>query len=123
MPKFEDLAVWQKARELTRVVYEITRSDAFDRDRDLRTQMRKAAVSIMSNLAEGYERRGDREFGHFVSIAKGSSGEVRSQLYVAKDQNYLDEVAFNDSRERAAEVARMLHGLGQRLRGEGARNC
>ncbi len=88
--RFEDLLVWQRARELTRVIYELTQGGAFARDFGLRDQIRRAAVSVMSNIAEGFERGSDTEFGHFLSIAKGSCGEVRCQLYVASDQGYVD---------------------------------
>ena len=115
--RFEDLLVWQKARELTRVIYELTKAPAFNRDFGLRDQMRRAAVSVMSNIAEGYEREGDTEFGHFLSLAKGSCGEVRSQLYVARDQGYIDAAPCERISERAAEVSRMLHGLNNKVRG------
>jgi len=118
MPKrFEDLLVWQKARELTRVIYDMTKSQAFARDFGLRDQIRRAAVSVMSNIAEGFEREGDSEFGHFLSIAKGSCGEVRSQLYVARDQGYIEVDVCERISERAAEVSRMLHGLSNKVRG------
>jgi four helix bundle protein len=82
---FEEIEAWQKARTLTREVYVATSEGAFSRDFGLRDQIRRAAVSIMSNIAEGYERSGTGEFVHFLSMAKGSTGEVRSQLYVALD--------------------------------------
>ena len=88
---FEDLEVWKLARELTGRIYSITADGAFSKDYGLKDQVRRAAVSVMSNIAEGYERGGNREFTQFLSIAKGSSGEVRSQLYVAIDQNYIAE--------------------------------
>ena len=85
---FEEISAWQKARELTKEVYKVTTHGAFGRDYGLRDQIRRASVSIMSNVAEGFERSGTGEFGHFLSTAKGSAGEVRSQLYVALDQEY-----------------------------------
>lgn len=115
--RFEDLLVWQKARELTRVIYHVTKSRGFARDFGLRDQIRRAAVSVMSNIAEGFERGGDPEFGHFLSIAKGSCGEVRCQLYVARDQGYVDGVGFDRVFEHASEVSRMLQGLSKRVRG------
>jgi four helix bundle protein len=93
--RFEDLLIWQKSRDLTRLIYELTGTTAFSRDFGLRDQMRRAAVSVMSNIAGGFEREGDPEFGHFLSIAKGLCGEVRSQLYVARDQGYIDPAAFD----------------------------
>lgn len=88
---FEDLEVWKTARELTNRIYGITANGSFSKDYGLRDQIRRAAVSIMSNIAEGYERGGNQELIQFLSIAKGSSGEVRSQLYVAMDQEYIDK--------------------------------
>ena len=82
---FEDLEAWQKARELTREIYVFSKKGSFAKDYGLRDQIRRACVSIMSNIAEGFERNGDKEFFQFVSVAKGSSGEVRAQLYVALD--------------------------------------
>ena len=114
--RFEDLLVWQKSRDLTRLIYELTGTTPFSRDFGLRDQMRRPAVLAMSNIAEGFEREGDPEFGHFLSIAKGSCGEVRSHLYVARDQGYVDEGAFEGASERAVEVSRMLHGLSNTVR-------
>jgi len=120
--RFEDLVVWQKERALTGLVYELTRQKTFARDFDLRDQIRCAAVSVMSNIAEGFERGSDAEFGHFLSIAKGSCGEVRSQLYVAGDQGYIDPASFARASDRAAEVSRMLQGLTKKVRTKSARN-
>src|SRR5689334_12696555 len=94
--RFEDLMTWQKARVLVARVYEVSRSRGFGRDFELRGQIRRAAVSVMSNVAEGYERGSDREFRRFLRIARGSCGEVRSQLYVALDQGYLQQHEFDD---------------------------
>lgn len=84
---FEDLEVWKSARELANKVYKVTANGAFSKDYGLRDQIRRAVVSIMSNVAEGYERGGNQELIQFLSIAKGSFGEVRCQLYVAGDQD------------------------------------
>ncbi len=109
--KFEDIQGWQKARELTRAVYGITAEGSFARDFGLRDQIRRAAVSILSNIAEGFERDGTREFIQFLSIAKGSAGEVKAQLYVALDQGYLSEADFSRLSEMAGEVGKLLAGL------------
>ena len=114
--RFEDLVVWQKARALTGLIYDLTREKAFARDFGLRDQIRCAAVSVMSNIAERFERGSDAEFGHFLSIAKGSCGEVRSQLYVGADQGYVGAEDFARASECAAEVSRMLQGLGKKVR-------
>ncbi len=87
---FEDLEIWKEARGLTREVYDLSKEPKFSKDFGLRDQMRRAAVSIMSNIAEGYERGGNQEFVQYLYIAKGSCGEIRSQLYVALDQEYVE---------------------------------
>jgi four helix bundle protein len=87
--KFEDLIVWQKARELTKNIYRVTKIGEFLKDFGLRDQIRRASVSIMSNIAEGFERGGRSEFHQFLVIAKGSCAELRSQLYVALDAEYI----------------------------------
>lgn len=109
--RFEDLVAWQKARELTREIYAVTRSEAFRRDFGLSGQMQRAAVSIMSNLAEGYERGSSAQFHHFVCIAKASCAELRSQLYIARDIQCLDETSFQALHGKAEEVARLTGGL------------
>jgi four helix bundle protein len=114
--RFEDLLVWQKARELTRQIDELTREKAFSRDFGPRDQIRNAAVSVMSNIAEGFERDSDTEFGRFLVIAKGSCGEVRCQLYVASDQAYLAPADFDRAFRQAEEVSRMLKGLTRTVR-------
>ena len=98
--KFEDLIAWQKARELARRVYEITRTEEFAKDFRLSAQIQSAAVSIMSNIAEGFERSGLREFHQFLSTAKASCAELRSQLYVALDVGYIDERTFQETAAR-----------------------
>src|SRR3954466_9705131 len=94
--RFEELIAWQKARVMTREIYRATESGKFARDFGLKDQIRRAAVSVMSNIAEGFERGGRPEFHQMLSIAKASCGEVRSQLYVAADVGYLDEPAFSN---------------------------
>ena len=108
---FEEIGAWQKARQFTKELYKATSSGAFGKDYDLRNQIRRAAVSMMSNIAEGFERSGTGEFKHFLSIAKGSAGEVRSQLYVAFDQNYLSKAVFDAFSGQATEIGRMIGGL------------
>ncbi len=109
--RFEDLIAWQKARVLTKQIYTLTREGDFSKDFGLRDQIRRAAVSIMSNLAEGFERGGRAEFHQFVVIAKGSCAEVRSQLYVALDVEYVTQKQFDNLHNLALEVARILGGL------------
>lgn len=114
--KFEDIEAWQLAREMTKAIYAISNDGAFARDFGLRDQIRRASVSIMSNIAEGFERGGDKEFFQFVSIAKGSSGEVRAQLYVALDAGYIDQQTFSRLSDMATQINRMLAGLMKYLR-------
>lgn len=114
--RFEDIQSWQLARILTQAVYVETNKGAFAKDYGLRDQIRRASVSILSNIAEGFERDGDKEFGQFLSIAKGSAGEVRAQLYVAFDQNYIDEKTFGQLKNQAEEISRTLSGLIKYLR-------
>jgi len=113
---FEDLEAWQKARELTREIYVFSKKGSFAKDFGLRDQIRRASVSIMSNIAEGFERGGDKEFFQFVSVAKGSSGEVRAQLYVALDAGYIDQKTFNRLSDITVQINRMLAGLMKYLR-------
>jgi four helix bundle protein len=108
---FEDLIAWQKARELTRSIYQVTGVGAFSRDLGLVRQIQRAAVSIMSNIAEGFERRGRREFHQFLSTAKGPCAEVHSQLYVAFDIGYIEENEFHRLLAQAEEVGRIVGGL------------
>jgi four helix bundle protein len=109
--RFEDLIAWQKARELTKRIYEVTRQGDFSKDFGLKDQIQRAAVSIMSNIAEGFERGGRAEFHQFLSTAKASCAEVRSQLYVALDAGHLSQSAFNQLQSLAEEVAKILGGL------------
>lgn len=109
--RFEELEAWQKARELTYAVDGCSKLGPWTKDFGLRDQIRRAAVSVMSNIAEGFERGGDREFVQFLAIAKGSCGEVRAQLYVALDQGYLTEARFTSLLELAIEVSRLIAGL------------
>ena len=109
--RFEDLIAWQKARLLTAEIYRVTSQGHFARDFGLRDQICRAAVSVMSNIAEGFERNRAAEFHEFLSIAKASCGEVRSQLYVALDAGYLNEDVFDAMRSRAEEVSRITGGL------------
>ena len=110
------MMVWQKAREMAGLIYHATNSGPFARDFGLRDQLRRAGVSVMSNIAEGFERGSDPEFACFLLIAKGSCGEVRSQLYIAHDQGYIDDGSFEQISGLAEEISKMLHGLAKRVR-------
>ncbi len=93
--RFEELEVWQKAKELTNLIYKYSSEGTFARDFGLRDQMRRAAVSIMSNIAEGFESSTQSIFIQYLGRAKGSAGEVRAQLYIAKDQGYISDEDLN----------------------------
>jgi four helix bundle protein len=109
--KFEDILAWQKARELTREVYAHSKTGAFAKDFGLRDQIQRASVSVMGNVAEGYDRGGDKEFIQFLSVSKGSCGEVKSHLYVALDQQYINPTQFNQLYNSTDEVGRLLAGF------------
>lgn len=109
--KFEDIEAWKTAREVTKRVYELTGSGEFGRDFPLRDQIRRSSVSVMSNIAEGFEREGNKEFINFLSIAKGSCGEARSRLYIAFDQNFISEADFRWAYDGFDRVRKMISGL------------
>jgi four helix bundle protein len=108
--RFQDLIAWQKARTLTARIYRTTAEGSFAKDFGLKDQIRRAAVSVMSNIAEGFERGRPAEFHQFLSIAKGSCAELRSQLFVAFDAGYLTQVDFEDLMEAAVEVGKIVGG-------------
>ncbi len=109
--RFEDLIAWQKARILTRNIYQATRQGSFGKDFGLSNQIQRAAVSVMANITEGFERGNRGEFHHFLSIAKASCAEVRSHLYVVLDVTYLEQDQFAELMSLAEEVARIIGGL------------
>jgi four helix bundle protein len=109
--RFEDLIAWQKARELTKLVYSASGSGGFAQDWGLKNQIRLASVSIMSNVAEGFDRAGRAEFHQFLVIAKGSCAEVRAQLYVALDAEYVSKKQFDKIYAVAEETGRIVNGL------------
>jgi four helix bundle protein len=109
--RFEDIKAWHAARDLVSAVYGVRGRGNFEKDFGLRDQIRRASVSVMSNIAEGFERCSDREFHRFLYIAKGSAGEVRSQLFVALDLGYVTSDEFDDLRARSEEVAKALSGF------------
>jgi len=114
---FEDLIVYQKARALANEVYALTRRAAFAKDPSLADQIRRAAVSVLSNVAEGFERGSNTEFVQFLYIAKGSCGEVRAQLSIALDQGYLPDAEHGKLSDHCRLVSGMLSGLIDYLKG------
>lgn len=109
--RFEDIVAWQKARTLTQEVYGSTKQGLFAKDFGLRDQVQRASVSAMANIAEGFERGGDREFIQFLYFAKGSCGEVKSHLYVALDQSYVTAEQFKLLYAQTDEVSRLTAGF------------
>ncbi len=109
--RFEDIEAWKASREVAKLVYDLTRAEPFCRDFALCNQMRRACISIVSNIAEGFERGGNKEFLQFLSVAKASCGEVRAQLYIALDQGYVDEDAFLSLTERLIQTSRLISGF------------
>ena len=109
--RFEDLVAWQKARQLRKDIFAMTRAESMRREFDYKNQTKRAAISIMSNVAEGFERGGRAEFAQFLSTAKASCAEVRSLLYVALDEDYINEASFKRLSGQAEEVARVIGGL------------
>jgi len=115
--RFEDLEAWQKARGLTLEVYQLTANDRFSRDYGLRDQMRRASVSIMANVAEGFSRKSDKEFSQFLFIAKSSAAELQSHAYVALDQEYIGESDFEKLYDNLDHTSRMISNLIKHLTG------
>ena len=114
--RLEDIQVWQKARQLTKKIYEITANGDFAKDYGLRNQIQRASVSIMANIAEGFGRRSDKEFANFLNMAHGSVSEVQSHLYVALDLAYINQTSFTELNGLLGEVSRMSLVLAQHLR-------
>jgi four helix bundle protein len=108
---FEEINSWQKARHFNKRVCEITDNQNFKRDFDLVRQIRRASISISSNIAEGFERNTDKEFIHFLYIAKASAGEVRSQLYLASDLNYIEKVEFEELFKNVSDISKLISGF------------
>jgi four helix bundle protein len=111
--RFEELQAWQMARELTKRIYVITRRPDFKRDFRFCAQIRSASISIGSNIAEGFERGTQQEFIRFLTIARGSCAEVRSQLYTALDVGYITNEEFAELLDYAEQVGRVIGGLRQ----------
>jgi four helix bundle protein len=114
--RFEDIEVWQKARILVGNIYQVTRQGSFSKDYGLKEQIQRAAVSIMSNIAEGFERKSNKEFSQFLFVAKASAGEVRSLLYVANDIGYIDGDIFSDLKSSASLLSRQISAFIKYLR-------
>jgi len=110
--KFEDLIIWQKSKDLSFMAYEKFRSH---KDYSFRDQILRAAVSVMNNIAEGFERSGNKEYSRFLFISKGSCGEFRSMLYLGKELGYLNDKEFASFYQQSMEISKMLYSLIKRL--------
>src|SRR5271156_5965870 len=109
--RFEDIEAWKKGRELRRAIYNCSRNGAFGKDFGLRDQIRRSAVFVTSNIAQGFERGGNKEFIQFLANSKGSCGELRDQLYAALDEQYISADQFETLCRQAVEISRMISGL------------
>ena len=108
---FEEINSWQKARILNKTIYQITENPTFKKDFDFVRQIRRASISISSNIAEGFERNTDKEFIYFLYVAKASAGEVRSQIYLAFDLEYITQDVFDALLESITEISKLLSGF------------
>jgi four helix bundle protein len=115
--RFEELIAWQKAKHLMREVYVVTRDGKIAKDFRFCAQIQSAAISVMSNIAEGFERNRPAEFHQFLSVAKGSCGEVRSLLYAALEIGYIEQDHFERLKSEAEEVGRIINGLRDSIQG------
>ena len=109
--RFEDLEVWIAAKDASVMIYKITENESLRKDFGLKDQIRRASISVISNIAEGFERNGNKECIQFLSIAKGSAGEVRAQLYIIKELNFINEEEFVLLYEKVTQVSKMLSGF------------
>jgi len=116
--RFEDIQGWQEARNLTKIIYELTRKFSFRRDQGLCRQIQEASVSIMANIAEGFDRQSKREFIRFLYYASGSGSEVESHLYVALDQEYISREDFTGAYNQARKTKSLINGFITYLKGK-----
>ena len=115
--KFEDIIAWQKGRELCKQIYAITKNQRFSKDFGLKDQIQRSSISVISNIAEGFERGSNNEFIQFLYIAKGSCGELRTQLYIALDLGYTSGEEFDKIIKVASEVSRLIYYLIESVKG------
>ncbi|MGO8989039.1 MAG: four helix bundle protein [bacterium] len=114
--RFEDLIFWQKARELTKSVYSFTNKGDFKKDFGLRDQIQRSCVSVMSNIAEGFCRGGNKEFIQFLFVARGSLAEVQSQLYISRDLDYISDIEFKKAYSLTEEIFRLIGSFIQKTK-------
>ncbi len=116
--RFEDIQGWQEARILTKMIYRLTKKLPFRRDQGLCRQIQEASVSIMANIAEGFDRQSKKEFTKFLYYSSGSASEVQSHLYVALDQGYVSEQDFTETYNQAQKTKRLINGFISYLKGK-----
>jgi four helix bundle protein len=114
--RFEDLIAWQKSRELFKIMHKMISQKPLSANYPMRDQMTRSSLSVMSNIAEGFDRGGNREFIQFLYVSKGSCSELRSQLFAAKDAGYLSQEDFSTLYNLADEISRIIHGLIEALK-------
>ncbi|MEM8487142.1 MAG: four helix bundle protein [Bacteroidota bacterium] len=114
--RFEDIEAWQEGRQLVQVIYKITRLPRFSEDRALKSQLRRAACSVTANIAEGFERGSNAEFIYFLSISKGSAGEIRSLVYTVLDEAYIDDEVFREIYNQTTSIIKKISALIKYLR-------
>jgi len=114
--KFEEIIAWKKGRELCKQIYAITKDQRFSKDFGLKDQIQRSSISVISNIAEGFERGSNNEFIQFLYIAKGSCGELRAQLYIALDLGYISIIEFDRIIKTASEVSRLIYYLIESLK-------
>lgn len=113
---FEEIMAWQKGMELCNLIYEATKQEAFSKDYALRDQIRKSAISVPSNIAEGFERESNNQFIYFLVIAKASAGELRTQLHIAKNQSYISKEEYEELRLKCLDTSKLISGFISYLR-------
>jgi len=109
--RFEEIKAWQKSKELALVIYKVTSRPPFSQDFALKDQIRRSAISSLSNISEGFERGGNKEFFQFLAIAKGSVGEIRAQLYIAAEQQYIEDDEFQEIYRLTVETSSLISGF------------
>jgi four helix bundle protein len=116
--KFEDIDAWKESRKLNKMVYQVSTGDPFKRDFGLASQIQRASVSVMANIAEGFDRKSDKEFIQYLYIASSSASEIQSHLYVALDLAYISEEGFKNLYEQTKKVKKLIHGFIAYLKGK-----
>jgi four helix bundle protein len=109
--RFEDIEAWKQSRNLVDKIYVVTKVQTFKSDVVLSSQIKKSAISIISNIAEGFDRESRKEFIYFLSISKGSCGELKTQLYLALDQKYISSITFDEIYNLTDHTSKLIHNL------------